>query len=166
MDGIIKHGKISSVDYKNGCADVVFDGTDGSIKTALPFLSSEYCMPDTGDMVLAVFQQYRDRDEGFIIGKYYNASNMPLDGLAAGDYYKKISGKVSVQYNARQEKLVLQAGSISIDADIKSGTLKLAAKEIVLDGGDISLNGNNIKLDSNSIALNGGKIILDMDKVV
>ena len=67
MHSVVRPGKISSVDYKRGCADVVFNGNGGCIKEALPFLASEYDMPCVGDMVLVVFEQFDKREQaGFI----------------------------------------------------------------------------------------------------
>ncbi len=135
MQSAIIPGKISSVDYKNGCADVVFDGMDGNVKAALPFLSFEYSMPQTGDMVLVAFQQYKNREQGFIIGRYYNSSNIPPEGLGKGDYYKRFSENTFLKYDAKNDTLSVTAGGININADIKSGILTLSAKKVLISEG-------------------------------
>ena len=135
MQSAIMPGKISSVDYKNGCADVVFDGMDDNIKAVLPVLSFEYSMPQTGDMVLVAFQQYKNREQGFIIGKYYNSSNIPPEGLGKGDYYKKFSENTFLKYDAKNDTLSVTAGGVNINADIKSGVLTLSAKKVIISEG-------------------------------
>ena len=132
MQSAIMPGKISSIDYKNGCADVVFDGNGGSIKEALPFLASEYDMPCVGDMVLVVFEQFDKREQGFIIGRYYNSSNIPPEGLAKGDYYKRFSENAFLKYDSKNDTLSVTAGGININADIKSGVLTLSAKKVII----------------------------------
>lgn len=135
MHSVVRQGKISSVDYKHGCADVVFDGTGGDIKEALPFLASEYDMPHTGDMVLVVFEQFDKREQGFIIGKYFNSSCLVPEGLSKGDYFKRFSGDSYIKYDKGGNRLVLSAGEINISADIESGTLVLSAKKVLIDEG-------------------------------
>lgn len=135
MYSVVRPGRISSIDYENGCADIVFEGTGGSIRQALPFLSFEYDMPGIGDMVLVVFQQYNKKEQGFIIGRYYNISNTVPEGLSKGDYFKKFSKNSYIKYNAESDMLVLSAGETSITADIKNGKLTLSAKKVIINEG-------------------------------
>lgn len=133
MHSVVRPGKISSVNYKHGCADVVFNGNGGCIKEALPFLASEYDMPCTGDMVLVVFEQFDKREQGFIIGKYFNSSCLVPEGLSKGDYFKKFSKDAYIKYDNGSNKLVISAGEINISADIESGVLTLSAKKVVIN---------------------------------
>ncbi|MFG6330029.1 MAG: hypothetical protein K1W06_11285 [Lachnospiraceae bacterium] len=135
MHSVVRPGRISSVDYKRGCADVVFDGSGGNIKEALPFLSFEYDPPHKGDMVLVVFEQFDKREQGFIIGKYFNSSCLVPGGLSKGDYFKRFSGNSYIKFSNKDNTLVLSAGGINISADIQSGVLTLSAKKVVINEG-------------------------------
>ena len=42
MNDAIRVGRISSIDYKSGCADVCFKGEEDVIYSDLPFLAFEY----------------------------------------------------------------------------------------------------------------------------
>ena len=53
MDSI-RVGRISSIDYKKGCADVYFEDEENVIYSELPFLAFEYNMPKVNDLVLVV----------------------------------------------------------------------------------------------------------------
>ena len=54
MKNQVMIGRVSSIDYKRGCADVVFPDADDEVKTELPFFSSEYKMPEINEIVVAI----------------------------------------------------------------------------------------------------------------
>ena len=77
MDSI-RVGRISSIDYKKGCADVYFEDEENVIYSELPFLAFEYNMPKVNDLVLVVAQKYAQKKTGFILGPYFNDENKPV----------------------------------------------------------------------------------------
>ena len=71
MDSI-RVGRISSIDYKKGCADVYFEDEENVIYSELPFLAFEYNMPKVNDLVLILMMktsrslQVKDFLKGFL----------------------------------------------------------------------------------------------------
>lgn len=138
---IIRVGEISSVNYKRGCADVRFD--DDDVKTDLPFFSNEYQMPDLNDLVVVIFQTYRNKEQGFIIGPVFNESHMPKCP-GKGNFFKQISEKSFVRYDAKTDTLEVNAGkgnyvkyfsdSSYIKYDAQSDCVEIAAKKVIING--------------------------------
>ena len=111
MKNQIMLGRISSVDYKNGCADVVFP--DDEIKTELPFFSAEYQMPEMNEMVVVIFQKHKNRSQGFILGPVFNLGNLPeFSGKNA--YFKRFSKEAYMKYDGNAKTLEICAPKIKL----------------------------------------------------
>lgn len=113
MNDAIRVGRISSIDYKSGCADVCFKGEEDVIYFDLPFLAFEYKMPKVNDLVLVVAQKYAQKKSGFILGPYFNDENKPeVDGK---DYFfKRFSDTAYIKYDADKDELEITAGKVVI----------------------------------------------------
>lgn len=113
MNDAIRVGRISSIDYKSGCADVCFKGEEDVIYSDLPFLAFEYKMPKINDLVLVVAQKYSQKKSGFILGPYFNDENKPeVDGK---DYFfKRFSDTAYIKYDADKDELEITAGKVVI----------------------------------------------------
>ena len=111
MGAVIRIGKISSIDYTNGCADVYFDDEESVVKTALPFSSSEYLLPTVGESVVVAFQT--KGNQGYILGSFFSASNKP-EHAGKGSYFKRFSEKAYIHYDAETETLKIAAPRIII----------------------------------------------------
>lgn len=113
MNDAIRVGRISSIDYKSGCADVCFKGEEDVIYSDLPFLAFEYKMPKVNDLVLVVAQKYAQKKSGFILGPYFNDENKPeVDGK---DYFfKRFSDTAYIKYDADKGELEITAGKVVI----------------------------------------------------
>lgn len=113
MNDAIRVGRISSIDYKSGCADVCFKGEEDVIYSDLPFLAFEYKMPRVNDLVLVVAQKYAQKKSGFILGPYFNDENKPeVDGK---DYFfKRFSDTAYIKYDADKDELEITAGKVVI----------------------------------------------------
>lgn len=113
MNDAIRVGRISSIDYKSGCADVCFKGEEDVIYSDLPFLAFEYKMPKINDLVLVVAQKYAQKKSGFILGPYFNDENKPeVDGK---DYFfKRFSDTAYIKYDADKDELEITAGKVVI----------------------------------------------------
>lgn len=104
-------GRISCINYKKGCADVVISDGEDVIKTALPFFSIEYRMPKVNELVVVLFQKYRNRDQGFILGPIFNAENVP-EFYGRNNYFKRLSKRAFIKYDDETGVLTIKAPKI------------------------------------------------------
>lgn len=107
----IKNGRVSSVDYARGCANVIFDDEEGLIKTDVPFLAHEYKMPSINDHVLVILDQ---EGQGYIIGSVFSNGNIP-EVSGKGVYFKRLSDKSYIRYDPKTDTLELNAGKVIIN---------------------------------------------------
>lgn len=113
MERQIMLGRISSIDYKKGCADVVFPDADDEIKTELPFLSMEYSMPEINEIVVVIFQRHKNRSQGFILGSVFNSGNIP-EFSGKGAYFKRLSKEAYIKYETETRTLEICAPKINL----------------------------------------------------
>ena len=78
MSNVVRLGRVSSVDYKNGMISVTYPDLDDSVTDNFPVFSfnDEYKMPGIGDNVL-VLHLSNGESAGIVMGKYWNESNKP-----------------------------------------------------------------------------------------
>lgn len=109
----IRIGKVSSINYKDGTADIVFD--DEEVKNGLPFFSAEYKMPNVGDVVVAIFQSNtsKGREQGYILGPIYNANNKP-EKHGKGIFFKRFSENAYIMYDPDSDTLEIKANHVRI----------------------------------------------------
>jgi len=113
MKNQVMLGRISSVDYKNGCADVVFPDADDEIRTELPFFSAEYQMPEINEIVVVVFQRHKNRSRGFILGPVFNSGNLP-ESFGKNVYFKRFSKEAYMKYDGNSKILEICAPKIKL----------------------------------------------------
>ena len=106
MDSI-RVGRISSIDYKKGCADVYFEDEENVIYSELAF---EYNMPKVNDLVLVVAQKYAQKKTGFILGPYYNDENKPE--FTGKGFFKRLSDTAYIKYDAQKDEIEIAAGKV------------------------------------------------------
>ncbi len=111
MKNLLMLGRVSRVDYKNGCADVIFPDADDMIKTGLPFFSSEYRMPKVNEMVVVIFQ--KESEKGYILGAVFNAEYRP-EVYGKGKYFKRLSERAYIKYDKETETLEFHAPKIKM----------------------------------------------------
>ena len=123
MDGI-RIGQVSSIDYDNGMAKILYNDRDGAVTKPLPVfsLNGEYKMPKVGQYVLVVHLS-NGSEAGCVLGTYWNVSNNPV-AKGADIFRKELGaepGEAFLQYN--------------------DGTLQINANDIVFTSvaGSISL---------------------------
>lgn len=109
---LIRIGRISSIDYKNGMASVVYADRDNMVTPMLPMLANEYSMPKVRDLV-AVLHLPRS-SQGVILGRIWNEANKPTEGKK-GVYRKDFErdGSAFVKYNENTGELTIQAQKIT-----------------------------------------------------
>lgn len=117
---LIRIGQISSINYKNGTAKVVYPELDDAVTDDLPFLSFEYMMPAIGDQVLVVHKAGA-MHEGVIVGQIFENDNLP-DLYGSGQYQKKLDSVTEV--SSKAGALVIDAKSIQFKTD--SGNITMA----------------------------------------
>lgn len=109
----IRIGKVSSIHYKDGTADIAFE--DGEVKNDLPFFSAEYKMPVVGDVVVVIFQSNtsKGREQGYILGTVYSANNKP-EKHGKGIFFKRFSESAYIMYDPDSDTLEIRANHVRI----------------------------------------------------
>lgn len=100
-------GRISSIDYKNGCADVIFPDLENLIKTNLPFFSFEYRMPKVNELVVVLFY----KEQGVILGPIFNLEYLP-ELYGKNNYFKRFSERACMKYDDESGVLTIEAPKI------------------------------------------------------
>ena len=120
MNDLNKIGRISSINYKNGTAQVVYKDRDNMVTGDIPFLANEYLMPKVGDMVVVLHMKNSSK-AGVIIGPIYNDDNRP--GISGKNkFIKEMTDKACMK--AEGGKLTISADDIVLTCS--SGTATLA----------------------------------------
>ena len=120
MEDLIRIGRISSINYKDGTAKVVYNDKDDMVTGELPFLANEYMMPKADDLVL-VLHLKKGRSKGVIIGKIYSDQLRPqINGK--DKYFKALTEKTNLK--AENGKLTIEADDIIFNSS--DGTITLA----------------------------------------
>lgn len=118
MEDLIRIGRISSVNYKDGTAKVAYSDRDDMVTGELPTLASEYQMPKIDDLVLVL--HLKKGRKGVIIGQIYSDQLRP--GITGKDkYYKKLTEKAKMK--VENGKLTIEAKEITFKSDNGSITL-------------------------------------------
>ena len=118
----LRLGKISTINYEDGTARVLYTDRDNTVTAELPLLSFEYRMPAVDDVVL-VCHLPNGGAAGIILGPVWSKNNRPPEGKE-GLYRKdldKNAGTCFLRYDGEAlqivaPKLVL-AGAKSHDWD-------------------------------------------------
>lgn len=103
----IRLGKISTINYKDGTARVLYTDRDNAVTAELPLLSFEYRMPAVDDLVL-VCHLPNGSAAGIILGPIWNDNNRPPEGKE-GLYRKdldKTPGKCFLRYDGTELQIV------------------------------------------------------------
>lgn len=112
MSAPIRVGKISSINYEEGTARVLYTDRDNSVTRELPFLSSEYNMPKVGDQVLVVHISSGE-EAGVIIGKFWSKNNKPSKKVTYQKEFGDKQGEAYVKYE--DGKLTIKAATLSAE---------------------------------------------------
>ena len=111
----IRIGRVSSVNYKQGTVDVVFQDKDFKVMVDLPLFSSEYQMPSVNDLVTVIFQIDSNHSaQGYIVGKPYSSDNLP-EHTGKGVYFKRFGRNAYMKYDSESDTLHIHAGKVVID---------------------------------------------------
>lgn len=148
---LIKVGEVSSVDYENGTARVVFDDEEGYVSNDLQVIqkntieNQDYWMPDVGEDVLCLFIPNGEED-GFILGSFY-ADEIKPPKSGENKRYVKFKDEAEVEYDWSTHKLTIVIGKTKIVADESSVNIS-GSSNIKVEVPNIDFIGN-LKVDGN-----------------
>lgn len=153
LNGLIKIGEVSSVNYANGTARVVFDDDDSVVSNDLPVLqrntiaNMDYVMPDVGEDVLCVFLP-NGVEEGFIIGSFYAGEITPPES-SGSKRTVVFSDNTKISYDRETHQLSVKIGETTITADGQNITANAPANANIKAGGVATVEAPTIELKGN-----------------
>lgn len=120
----IRVGYISSIDYKNGTAQVVYKDRDNSVSPFLPFFSNEWNPPKIDTMVYTIHLS-NGGTRGMILVPPYTEGNRPVEGNP--NIWRKDFGDGGfIRYDKTKKELEIAANNIVIDGNLHiKGNLKV-----------------------------------------
>jgi len=156
-EGIVRIGRVSSVNQTAATARVVFADRDNMVSMELPVLqgsvlgAAAYLLPAAGERVLCLFLG-SGVEQGFIVGAFYDEDNPPP--VSGAVIYLRIAADCFVLVNkGTKEVVVSTSGKVSITA--AAGVIILGDVEITGDvgvTGEITATGDVV---GNGISLHG-----------
>lgn len=150
MESYNRIGRISSIDYKKGTANVYFEGMEQDMKTRLPFLSTEYHMPEVNDLVLVAFQIFNHKEQGYIIGKYFSDENPPEGGLKPGCYFKRVRDDTFVEADEKGNIHLKLPGTADIAYTVDQDRLNVSTERVDILKNHVAMetdNNGNVRID-------------------
>lgn len=141
LKSLIKIGEVSSVNYANGTARVVFDDDDSIVSNDLPVLQTntlqnkDHALPDVGEDVVCLFLP-SGNEEGFILGAVY-------------------AGEVQPAETSKDIRSVAFADGTEIKYDRAAHLLS-----VKIDGTTITANRENVNIDTpKEVNVKGGQTV-------
>ena len=128
---LVRKGRISSIDYNMGMAQVVYQDRDNEVTSSMPYLNynKEYHMPKIGENVL-VLHLSNGESRGIIIGGYWNQSNRPKEA-GEGLYRKELSqkeGEAYLRYKEKEKQFLIKAPEIILE----DGCWRISLNDLLL----------------------------------
>ncbi len=115
------YGRISSIDYAAGTANIVLQERENQVVQEVPFLSICYEMPGSGDVVAVLFEEVDGQiGKGVVLGRMFLADNKPGES-GAGIFYKQFTGGAGVKYTPETGELEIRVKKVVVD-EIEYGT--------------------------------------------
>ena len=132
-NGLVRIGKLSSINYEQGTARITYEDKGGSTTAEFSFLAWEYWMPKIGEQVL-VAHRSSGTSSAVILGPVWHDGRRPIEG-AEGIYRKEYEAEQGVayeRYSAKEKKLTIVAGGCTIT--MQNGTVSIT--------GNMAISGN------------------------
>ena len=112
---ILFYGKISSINYGGGTANVTLQDRENQVIQGVPFLSMFYEMPKPGDVVAAIFEDLNGQiGKGVILGKIFTTSNTPGEN-GPEIFYKQFTDGASLKYTPQKKELEIKVKKVVVD---------------------------------------------------
>ncbi|KAF5061111.1 hypothetical protein DSECCO2_318750 [anaerobic digester metagenome] len=162
-------GRISSVNYEGGTAQVVYMDKDKAVTAELPLFSFEYCMPELEDMVL-VCHLPNGAAAGVILGRFWSLKNVPAES-GRGLYRKDMSreaGKAMLRYKEGEDVVQLSGPQIKLHTDtlfIETQNVSGTGEQIGFVGNQVTIQGNGVSFQGDSVVMSGSQITISAGTV-
>lgn len=126
MSDTIRAGFISSINYEEGTAQVVYKDRDDQVSPYLPFWSNEYYMPDIDTLVYVVHLQ-NGSTKGMILIPPYTKEHPPVEGKK-GIWRKDFGDGSYLRYDYETQHLDIVTHSVNIQELEIEGDLTVQGK--------------------------------------
>lgn len=148
---LVKVGEVSSVDYENGTARVVFDDEEGFVSNDLQVLqrntqdNQDFWMPDVGEDVVCLFLP-NGMEDGFIVGSFYADEITPPES-GENKRYVKFKDESEIEYDWEKHRLFARVGKTQVE--VTENSVQISGAENVKVSvpniefvGDLKVSGN------------------------
>lgn len=109
------YGKISTINYKAGTAEVTLVDRENQVIQDVPFLSMCYEMPKPKDTVAVLFEEISGQiGKGVILGKIFLSGNPPGES-GPGIFYKQFTDGASVKYSPAAQELTVNTQRLVVN---------------------------------------------------
>lgn len=162
---LIKIGEVSSVNYANGTARVVFDDDDSIVSNDLPVLQTntlqnkDHALPDVGEDVVCLFLP-SGGEEGFILGAVYAGEVQPAE-TSKDIRSVTFSDGTEIKYDRAAHLLSVKIDGTTITANRENVNID-TPKEVNVKGGQtVNVEGGqtvNVK-GGQTVNITGGTVI-------
>lgn len=165
LKSLIKIGEVSSVNYANGTARVVFDDDDSIVSNDLPVLQTntlqnkDHALPDVGEDVVCLFLP-SGTEEGFILGAVYAGEVQPAE-TSKDIRSVTFSDGAEIKYDRAAHLLSVKIDGTTITANRENVNID-TPKEVNVKGGQtVNVEGGqtvNVK-GGQTVNITGGTVI-------
>lgn len=165
LKSLIKIGEVSSVNYANGTARVVFDDDDSIVSYDLPvlqtntLLNKDHALPDVGEDVVCLFLP-SGNEEGFILGAVYAGEVQPAE-TSKDIRSVTFSDGTEIKYDRAAHLLSVKIAGTTITANRENVNID-TPKEVNVKGGQtVNVEGGqtvNVK-GGQTVNITGGTVI-------
>lgn len=109
------YGRISSIDYAAGTANVTLQERENQVIPGVPFLSMFYEMPKSGDVVAVLFEEVDGQiGKGVVLGRLFIDGNKPGE-TGSGIFYKQFTDGAGVKYTPESKELEVRVKKVVVD---------------------------------------------------
>lgn len=109
------YGKISSIDYKSGMADITLQERENQVIQGVPFLSMVYEMPKPGEIVAVLFEELDGQiGKGVVLGRLFIDGNKPAEP-GADIFYKQFADGSGIKYDSVTEALEIRVKKVTVN---------------------------------------------------
>lgn len=136
MNGTIRVGKVSSIDYARGLVRVAYMDEDGQVTQPFPMLSDRYFMPAVGDQIM-VLHLSNGTEAGLALGRYWTDKNVPPES-GAGLFRMDMDRSGAAYLKCAEGVVTLLGGTVKVDGE----TIEITGSSITVTGDEIALEGN------------------------
>ncbi len=143
MSDIIRAGYISSVNYTEGTAQVVYKDRDNSTSSFMPFWSNEYAPPEI-DTLVYVLHLPNGGTRGMILVPPYTEGRRPLEGRK-GLWRKDFGDGSYIRYDHDKKQMDIVCSSVYTESLNIAGRLVVEgtiSAESVTVSGNVHVGGN------------------------